>query len=337
VASRAAILASLLPADADRQKFLHILGIHGDPVATRKKIDDARRRGERFEGQAYSYPRAFSYMPAQADREWMATSIGVATVLDPTAGGGSIPFEAVRLGSEAVANDLNPVAAVIMNATVEWPLRFGGDLRSEFQGLSARFVRMREDRLGRLYPGEPAAGAIPTNYLWARTVTCPYCDGLVPLSPNWRLAPDGTGVRLRPQLGGGPGTEGRFCSFEVVAAAREQSAGTVARGDGSCPYPDCGRVIDGDEIKAQAQAGRMGEQLFAVVYKERVITTTKTGRAREKWVRRYRAPRPEDDNGAEIRTPGQEAAGVGSLRHRPERVHRRHVQLRPRSQNVRYV
>ncbi|MDP7629998.1 MAG: DUF1156 domain-containing protein, partial [SAR324 cluster bacterium] len=60
VASRAAVLASLLPEDADPEKFLHALGIHGDPVASRKRIDAARRKGERFEGQAYSYPRAFS-------------------------------------------------------------------------------------------------------------------------------------------------------------------------------------------------------------------------------------------------------------------------------------
>ena len=75
----------------------------------------------------------------------------------------------------------------------------------------------------------------------------------------------------------------------------------MAKGDGTCPYSDCGRVIDGDEIKAQAQAGRMGEQLFAVVYKKRVIKTLKSGkRGKDKWVRGYRAPRPEDDNGAEI-------------------------------------
>ena len=123
----------------------------------------------------------------------------------------------------------------------------------------------------------------------------------MPLSPNWRLASDGTGVRLKPQLAASPGSRGRVCAFEIVRSANEQSPGTVARGDGTCPYPDCGRVIDGDEIKTQAQAGRMGEQLFAVVYKERVLSKTKTGKTREKWVRGYRAPRPEDDNSAEIR------------------------------------
>ena len=61
-------------------------------------------------------------------------------------------------------------------------------------------------------------------------------------------------------------------------------------------------MIDGEEIKQQAQGGRMGEELFAVVYKRRVETKTKSGkRGRDKWVRGYRAPRPEDDNEAEVR------------------------------------
>ena len=91
-----------------------------------------------------------------------------------------------------------------------------------------------------------------------------------------------------------------MCEFEIVGSAAEQSSGTVSRGDGTCPYSDCGRVIDGEAIKTQARDQRMGEQLYAVVYKERLLAKTKTGRTREKWVRGYRTPRPEDDNTAKI-------------------------------------
>ena len=65
----------------------------------------------------------------------------------------------------------------------------------------------------------PLRTPAPDGYLWARTLTCPYYDGLVPLSPNWRLMPDGTGVRLKPNRAAGPGTEGRVCAFEVVTSA----------------------------------------------------------------------------------------------------------------------
>src|SRR5215218_2495628 len=71
VASRAAVLASLLPADADRGKFLHAIGIHGDPVASRRRIDMAKRKGDRFDGDAYSYPRAYSHNPTQSDRSYI--------------------------------------------------------------------------------------------------------------------------------------------------------------------------------------------------------------------------------------------------------------------------
>ena len=165
--------------------------------------------------------------------------------------------------------------------------------------MADEFLRRAAAKYERVFPNEPEGVRIE-GYLWARTVACPYCDGLVPLSPNWRVASNGTGVRLDSRLGDGPGSAGRVCSFEVVTSTSRQSTGTVARGNGICPYADCGRVIDGDEIKRQAQAGRMGDQLYPVVYKERVRAKTKTGRIRETWVRRYRAPRPEDDNAAEI-------------------------------------
>ena len=302
VASRAAVLASLLPADADRDRFLHVLGIHGDPVAAKRRISAATRRGERLGADAYGYPRAFGYTPDNEHKAWLRenTESGV-VVLDPTAGGGSVPFESIRVGLHTVANDLNPVAALIERATIEWPAKFGGSLKTVVEDLGDRLASTVRERLAGVFPEEPGKHTRPDGYLWARTITCPYCDGVVPLSPNWRLAPDGTGVRLTPHLGDGPGSEGRVCTFDIVHSVAEQSSGTVARGDGTCPFPDCGRVIDGDVIKEQAQAGQMGEQLYAVVYKERVEVRTKTGRVREKWVRGYRAPRPEDDNGAEVR------------------------------------
>ena len=281
-----------------------MLGIHGDPVEAKGRIADANRTGERLGAEAYGYPRAFGYRPTDPEVEWIAKNSPAArsSVLDPTAGGGSIPFEVLRLGLSAYANDLNPVATLIERATVEWPAVYGLQLKTVVKDLGGKLVVEIRKRLAGAFPEEPGKDIRPDGYLWARTVTCPYCEGLVPLSPNWRLAPDGTGIRLLPNCAGGPGKPGRVCTFEIVGSGKEQFPSTVARGDGHCPYADCRRVIDGDEIKAQGQAGRMGEQLFTVVYKKRVETRTKSGkRGRDKWVRGYRAPQPEDDNSADIR------------------------------------
>ncbi len=303
VASRAAVMASVLPAGADRAKFMHALGIHGDPIAAKARIAVADRTGERLGKEAYGYPRAFGWTPDAADRTWLsANGLGTSViVLDPTAGGGSIPFETVRLGATTISNDLNPVASLIEKATVEYPVLYGTALAAPFAELGREFTRRVKAKLQGVFPEEPEPDARPDGYLWARTIRCPYCEGFVPLSPNWRLAPDGTGVRLNPGLGSGPGDTGRRCTFEIVASAGEHSAGTVSDGDATCPFPDCGRVIDGDEVKRQAQAGEMGDQLFAVAIKRRTATRTKAGNpGRDRWKRGYRAPRAEDDNSAEI-------------------------------------
>src|SRR5271157_1607013 len=325
VASRAAILASLLPADADRGKFLHMVGIHGDPLAAKarmaeagKNIDSITGKRENLGPNPYGYNRAFKYTADEDELRWLrdqASTIGHPdpNVLDPTAGGGSIPFEANRLGLRVIANDLNPVAWLLLKATVEFPAIFGSSLLKRYEQLAKRFLELAEPQFAGFFPLEPP-GVTVDGYLWARTINCPYCGGLVPLSPNWRLDSKGTGVRLVPHT---EEPEHRHCTFQIVTKAKDHSAGTVKGGDGLCPFPDCGRVIDGDEVKSQARAGKMGEQIYAIVYKETVKTgTTKAGKDKFKAVRGFRAPRPEDDVSArvnatlEAKMPEWEARGI---------------------------
>jgi adenine-specific DNA methylase len=133
VASRAAVLASLLPANADHEKFKHVMGIHGDPIKAKNLMAQAKRTGVRAE-DPYGYPRAFAWTPNNEDREWLdgfGERFKSARVLDPTAGGGSIPFESIRLGLPTLANDLNPVASLIEYATIKWPTEFGLTVKKE--------------------------------------------------------------------------------------------------------------------------------------------------------------------------------------------------------------
>jgi putative DNA methylase len=132
VASRAAVLGSLMDADCDRAEFLHKLGIHGDPVLAGSLLEEARRTGNRI-ADPHGYPRAWRYTPEPTASD--------SFVLDPTAGGGSIPLESARLGFATIANDLNPVASLLLKATVELPSKFGSALLARYKVLSAEFLR----------------------------------------------------------------------------------------------------------------------------------------------------------------------------------------------------
>lgn len=303
VASRAAILASLVPASTNHASFLHATGIHGDAVAAKRLIERARRTGIRVD-DPYGYDRAFKFAPSDSAANLLSGSKTIPAelyVLDPTAGGGSIPFEARRLGFSAIANDLNPVAATILAATVDYPIRFAKSIVSEFESTAAEFRRRVDPKLEWMFPQRKAPEQLDATYLWARTISCPYCSGQVPLSPNWRLNGASLGVRVIPQRADGPGSAGRVCSFEIVDTIADHSQGTISDGDATCPFPDCARVIDGDEVKRQAHTDGMGEQLFAVVVKRRVETKLKSGKlGRPKWERAFREPLPEDDISAEL-------------------------------------
>ncbi|MER3466095.1 MAG: DNA methyltransferase, partial [Armatimonadota bacterium] len=109
-------------------------------------------------------------------------------VVDPFAGGGSIPLEALRLGCEAFASDLNPVACLILKVMLEDIPRHGPELADELRRVGAEIKRQAEKELADLYPRD-SDGATPIAYLWARTVRCesPNCGAEIPLVRSFWL------------------------------------------------------------------------------------------------------------------------------------------------------
>ncbi|MET4765231.1 DUF1156 domain-containing protein [Bradyrhizobium ottawaense] len=293
IASRAAVLASLLPASTSEKDFLRLIRIDGDPIVARKQIDKAKKTGIRVD-DPYGYPRAFSCAPDVEDVFNKAVSKD-AKVLDPTAGGGSIPFESLRLGFRTYANDLNSVAATVLAATVDYPVRLGNELTGAFQALAKRFINLTAAELRPVFPQVGGDAEVVTSYVWARGGRCPYCSGEIPIAPNWKLEPSGIGMRLVPECAGGPGDASRKCNFEIVHEAGDQSPGTVAGTSVVCPFPDCKRIVDLSAIKEQGEASGLSEVLCAVVVKKQVLKTSKAGKEKTAWQRQYRAPQRGDD------------------------------------------
>ncbi len=285
--SRAAILAGLLPqwsedwpahlrqkfptAEAYQAWFTRLLGILGDPVAGRKLIRWAKQRGIRLKEHPYGgAPRAFTVNPSQEDLETMLDLLEHTwgtreiTVMDPMAGGGSIPFEALRYGFTVLAGELNPVASVILKATLDYPARFGPTLADDIRRWGDAWAKRVEERLADFFPRQPGESIFA--YLWARTVACPTTGKPVPLSPNWWLSKKKTPVAVR-LLTDPAWDEPRFEIVRGNAVDFDPDEGTVKRGVGRSPWT--GEAIDGDYIKREAQAGRMGQMLYAVAVKRR--------------------------------------------------------------------
>ena len=304
IVSRAVVAASILPEDANRAEFISNIGTSPHVVTARRQMDEMKATGQ-WSNISFPNQRSFLHNP-----KFLSEDSGTAPmVLDITAGGGSIPFEAGRLGFRTIANELNPVAGLILRATCDWPQKYGWKLQGHFQDVKGRFLERVEELIQGLYPDEPTANVSQDHNasetrrqtqacLFARTITCPSCEGTIPLSPNWRLDSKGTGLKVVPDTTSGT------CSFEIVTRASAQSPGTVSRAKATCPYPNCGATTPAGYISTEAQAGRLGHQLYCIIYRDSWYPTTKSGRLskRPKTSRGFRVPRPDDDNteGVEI-------------------------------------
>ena len=287
VASAAAVLGSLMPtwtsemaerfpehpelatADAYRQWFLHLCGILGDPVAGRRAIDEANAQGKRLKGNGYGYKQAFRNSPPIDDVLLLHGVLTWAwgylpTVLDPTAGGGSIPFESVRYGLPTHANDLNSVAAGVLRAGIEVSASYGLSLVDDVNNWGGVLIERLKERLADSFAIDRSSERV-VAYIFARTVACPRTGKPVPLVGDWALrrGRKPVAVRVVTQRGGVVLDEPEF---ELAEGAEidfdPKRAATWSRGKGVSPWDHL--TIDSAYIKEEAQAGRMGEILYAV-------------------------------------------------------------------------
>ena len=103
-------------------------------------------------------------------------------VVDPFAGGGSIPLEALRVGADAFASDLNPVPVLLNKVLLEYIPKYGQRFADEVRKWGEWIKGEAEKELAEFYPKD-SDGATPIAYLWARTIQCegPGCGAVVPL------------------------------------------------------------------------------------------------------------------------------------------------------------
>lgn len=223
---------------------------------------------------------------AEAKAEIMKSTNGnPPALLDPFAGGGAIPLEAQRLGLEAHAHDLNPVAVMINKAMIEIPPKFAGrspvNPEAQRQGAAnqgwkgaaglAEDVRyygewMKQEaykRIGHLYPKaklEDGSEATVIAWIWARTVKCPNpaCGCEMPLASSFILSKKkGKEAYIEPNVSGSEIT------YRVRYGKGGDNCPKIAQGKFKCIR--CDEGIPKDYPKVESKAGRMGKKLLAIV------------------------------------------------------------------------
>ncbi len=210
-------------------------------------------------------------------------------VVDPFAGGGSIPLEALRLGCEAFASDLNPVACLILKVMLEDIPRHGPELAEELRRVGAEVKQAAEKELAEFYPIDPD-GARPIAYLWARTVRCeaPNCGAEIPLVRSFwlckkterrkalRIVTTKHTKNTKVETIVPPASSAAFFScdscvswFEIFTPTSEKEVppGTVSRAKATCLC--CGAVLPPERVRAQLYAQRGGADVIFENQKEK--------------------------------------------------------------------
>jgi putative DNA methylase len=199
-------------------------------------------------------------------------------VVDPFAGGGAIPLEALRVGADTFASDLNPVAVLLNKMVLEYIPKYGQKLANEVRKWGQWVKEQAEKELSQFYPKDED-GATPIAYLWARTITCegPGCGAKVPLIRSLWLAKKNNKSVAAQMI---PNPKEKRVDFEIIEKKkdgwfvqgtnkkidRSNLDGTVARGSVTCPC--CGYTTPVQSVREQLKkrhGGANDAQMWAVV------------------------------------------------------------------------
>lgn len=283
------------------QEYFDVETVTASPAKTNERIAIAesdevvRALGEKIQidpEDLYAYGRAYE-TPIKPEYENI-------TVFDPTSGGGSIPFEAMRLGCNVIANDLNPVATAIEKATLQFPAEYGEDLLpliDKYGTLLCDTVRKRTESFYYIAPTETDQ----TGLLYCRTVICPHCGERAPLLNAFALQKKSDGWMVIPKIEGQTGNKSvRFIPVRLHNGkgpnGEDPEKGTVKLGTGSCIY--CGQAIESSEIKKQAcgtsSYGTWKDELYCVAANHTVTVVNNNGKSRQKTELFFREPTKED-------------------------------------------
>lgn len=218
-------------------------------------------------------------------------------VVDPFAGGGAIPLEALRIGADSFASDLNSIPVLLNKVVLEYVPHFGSELVDRFREWGQEVLEEARKSLEELYPKDED-GAVPIAYLWARTIRCegPGCGATIPLVRSTQLS------RKAPVAHVSVVADGKDIRLELREGQEKKSTATISGGKATCPR--CGYTTPAKRVKVQMtveSGGANTSRLFAVLVERagsrRFRGPTKRDlegvRAANEAFRRIEATRPE--------------------------------------------
>lgn len=275
-AGRLAVLASVLPASVSNDDLLDFMQIgpeFADQLSESTSDYVLQKRSTQAESserlsEHYGYELPLKSTPTGNERNELHQLVRevwdgeLPTVVDPTAGGGTIPLEALRYGFPVRANELNPVAWLINKIILEFAPK-EGSLEDDVRRWASQIDSRVSDEMQEYYPHE-TAGYEPTYYFRTYSIECSSCGQRLPLSNRWWFKKDSssTGHAIRPI------PHENYIEYEYLHITDsseydfDPSKGTVQSGDAECPI--CGVVTEGDEIKSNLQNGEFEFEICGV-------------------------------------------------------------------------